>query len=131
MLNPDTKNLVVDYGHDRAYCAIDVATGEAVEQDRAIVDLMVERPAELDSRWIAIFGPDKQKKLVMALASEYGLSPRHIHLLTSPPPEAPTTPMKDDKPPRVKGYMDIANKVYHWHAVEMGGRCELILQCRP
>lgn len=111
--DPYAKNLVVDYGPDRAFCALDVGEEELEE-------LSYDRPKELDSRWIAIFGPHRQPELVAKLADMFQLSQRHKTILL----DKPRNPKEYNEKKGIRGYYDIVNRVYHWHAVELGGKCE-------
>lgn len=143
----DATNFIVDYGSDVAYATWDLKLDRNVlgpngkmkltrESKHRLLDLERVRPPKILTRWIAIFNASDQVDLVHTLIEKYDLSPRHQKLLVSPPPiphnyrpterdlaAAKASAEKGRK--GVKGgYLEIPNRVYHWHAVEMGGKCK-------
>lgn len=178
VLSPGCLNFVVDFGNDGAYVGVDI--GLTKEDDIEGFLGPVDgggRPRGLRTRWICILGPHRQPELVQAIGNRYGLSPRHISLLLSQPPdsvELPQVPhqsrlrragqkmaeslssarksmekanidnLQDPESIELAGldadslssinkdthtianlntsYMALVAKVWHWHAVEWGGR---------
>ncbi|RPA80421.1 hypothetical protein BJ508DRAFT_415413 [Ascobolus immersus RN42] len=140
--DPKAKNLIVDYGSETAYAAWNVeVTGTQVENDEKVTrktgekkttiltqeseaimeELRQQRPEKILTRWIAVFDPADQKYFIDALIRDYDLSPRHQSILSMP-----RALLQSEKPEQLKDnvltYLDMANNVYHWHAVEMGGK---------
>ncbi|KAI9763886.1 MAG: hypothetical protein M1835_007699 [Candelina submexicana] len=75
----DSRNFVIDFGKDEAWAAFDL------QLEEWLALLHKERPASLNTRWVNIWAPDKQKDVVKALAAHYGLSPRLHALMCSEP----------------------------------------------
>ncbi|KAI9699132.1 MAG: hypothetical protein M1836_003321 [Candelina mexicana] len=75
----DSRNFVIDFGKDEAWAAFDL------QLEEWLALLHKERPASLNTRWVNIWAPDKQKDVVKALAAHYGLSPRLLALMCSEP----------------------------------------------
>ncbi|KAF8471195.1 hypothetical protein BDZ91DRAFT_516405 [Kalaharituber pfeilii] len=176
VLSPHTHNFVVDFGNAGSYVAVNIGLTEEDDIDGFLGPVDGGgRPKELRTRWICIFAPHRQPALVETIGKRYGLSPRHISLLLSQPPDsinaqppahhsrlrragervaeklayarksmemitledisrisdgasawdislAPIT--TEIRPPRNldTSYMTLVAKVWHWHAVEWGGR---------
>ncbi|KAK8193211.1 uncharacterized protein BKA78DRAFT_294601 [Phyllosticta capitalensis] len=74
-----SRNFVIDFGEDEAWGGFDLSAGGL----KALLD--AERPAELNTRWINIWLPYKQKELIGALAKHYDFSPRLYGIMKSEP----------------------------------------------
>ncbi|KAF2761742.1 hypothetical protein EJ05DRAFT_507375 [Pseudovirgaria hyperparasitica] len=77
--NPDTKNLVVDFGDDEAYCASNLNSNDIAD----ILD--APRPPSLHTRWINIWMPYKQKDTLHNIAKVYDFSPRLLAVMVTDP----------------------------------------------
>ncbi|KAF1814119.1 hypothetical protein P152DRAFT_412628 [Eremomyces bilateralis CBS 781.70] len=74
-----SRNFVLDFGDDAAWCAFDLNT------DAVSKLLRSKRPASLHTRWINIWLPDQQRELLTDIAKYYDWSPRLLGLMCSPP----------------------------------------------
>ncbi|KAM0722987.1 hypothetical protein Q7P37_001185 [Cladosporium fusiforme] len=84
--NASTTNFVLDFGEDGAYVTFDLGSS-------TFDDLMdIDRPDNLNARWINIWYPQRQKKLIETIARTYDFSPRLLGLMCSDPkqPHTPT-----------------------------------------
>lgn len=84
--NASTTNFVLDFGEEGAYVTFDLNSS-------SFDDLMgVDRPDSLNARWINIWYPQRQKKLIETIARIYDFSPRLLGLMCSDPmqPQAPS-----------------------------------------
>lgn len=73
----DTQNIVIEFDETSAKSALDLT-------DESIRHLLHREPLKKPAtRWISIFGPERQKKLVKELAIYYGFSPRLLGVMCS------------------------------------------------
>ncbi|KAK6355903.1 hypothetical protein TWF718_000282 [Orbilia javanica] len=103
LMGKDVRNFVVDFGRESAWVATDVEQ----EKTEALLGSWEEgrRPAEVGTRWIAIFDAHKQGDFLNKILLKYGLSTRLRATMLSPPG---------------RGNLEIAQKVWHWSTVEYG-----------
>ena len=74
-----TKNFVLDFSDETAFTGFDITSSGIA----ALIE--AERPACLNTRWINLWYPSKQKKLLEVLARHYDFSPRLLALMCSDP----------------------------------------------
>ncbi|KAL9046273.1 MAG: hypothetical protein Q9214_000852 [Letrouitia sp. 1 TL-2023] len=80
ILRRETYNVLVDFDSKSVHAAVDLCKNDIKE--------ILEAPeGRLRTKWITIFGPERQTELVKSLASRYGFSPRLLGLMCTPPPE--------------------------------------------
>lgn len=77
-----TKNFVLDFSDETAWTGIDIDSGGVAALMKA------ERPECLRTRWLNIWFPTKQKKLLEVLAQHYDFSPRLLALMCSDPKQS-------------------------------------------
>ncbi|KAJ0416073.1 hypothetical protein BJY00DRAFT_304404 [Aspergillus carlsbadensis] len=87
-----TRNFVLDFGNEDAWCAVDL------EQEDLTALLTHSKPTSFGTRWINIWVPEQQKDLIMAITGYYGVSERLQGLMCSDPvtcrPQKHTAPSK-------------------------------------
>ena len=77
LLQADTKNFVIHFDDKTASSALDV-------DELFLEDFLLTYPSKAKAtRWINIFGPERQKNLVKALSDRYNFSPRLLGLMQS------------------------------------------------
>ncbi|KAF2094803.1 hypothetical protein NA57DRAFT_60221 [Rhizodiscina lignyota] len=74
-----TRNFVIDFGDDEAWCAFDLEASAVKKL------LKSPRPAALNTRWINIWMPYEQEDLLTVLAKHYDFSPRLLGFMKSKP----------------------------------------------
>ena len=86
-----SRNFVVEFDDSHAYVAHDLGKAEV----EAL--LATDRTSSPVTRWISIFGPERQRDLIKALGDKYHLSPRLLGIIC----EIPATPRlaKSESPP--------------------------------
>lgn len=77
--NPHSRNFIVDFNDDEAWCGFDL------DANSYSALLKAKRPPELNTRWINIWRPHDQKDILVALAKQYDFTPRLLGLMCSPP----------------------------------------------
>ena len=77
--NPYSKNFLVDFGDDNAWCAFDLD----VDAFTRILDR--PRPSSLHTRWLNIWYPSQHQSILEVIAKRYDLSPRLLGLMCSDP----------------------------------------------
>lgn len=77
--NPHSRNFIVDFSDDEAWCGFDL------DGSSYSALLKAKRPPELNTRWINIWRPHDQKEIMLALAKQYDFTPRLLALMLSPP----------------------------------------------
>ncbi|KAF2461069.1 hypothetical protein BDY21DRAFT_279153 [Lineolata rhizophorae] len=77
--NPSSRNFVIDFGEDSAWCGFDLAAANVDELLRST------RPPLLNTRWINIWSPFEQTEFLQALAKHYDFSPRLLGVMKSAP----------------------------------------------
>ncbi|KAJ5351406.1 hypothetical protein N7452_000380 [Penicillium brevicompactum] len=91
--DPLTKNFVLDFGNDDAWCASDLDTNE--------LNLLLSKPKPkcFGTRWINIWAPEEQKDSIKAITKHYGVSERLQGMMcTEPVRSAPkTTPLPNKR----------------------------------
>lgn len=88
-----TSNFVLDFGEDGAYVTFDLSSP-------VLEDLMaIDRPDSLNARWINIWYPQRQKKLIETIARIYDFSPRLQGLMCSDPmqPQSSTSSQQSSR----------------------------------
>ncbi|KAJ5975821.1 hypothetical protein N7481_009528 [Penicillium waksmanii] len=77
--DPHTKNFVLDFGNDDAFCAMNLETED--------LKLLLKKPRAkcFGTRWINIWAPEKQKETVKAITTQYGVSERLQGLMCTEP----------------------------------------------
>ncbi|MCJ1468059.1 hypothetical protein MMC07_006685 [Pseudocyphellaria aurata] len=121
VLKADTLNMVIEFDSTKAQVVLDVNSPEMKE---------ILRPKQMSStttRWINIWGPERQKDVIEAIASRYRFSPRLLLLMLTehaPMPAAGST-LQDDvhaitASPRPKSFKSVEN-----HYGDIEGHYEL------
>lgn len=77
--NPHSRNFLVDFGDDDAWCAFDL------DVDTFSRVLERPRPSSLYTRWINIWYPFNHQTTLEVIAKRYDLSPRLLGLMCSDP----------------------------------------------
>lgn len=75
----ESLNFVVEFDDSQAYVAQDLGKSEI----QALLD--TERKSSPVTRWISIFGPERQQDLIKTLGRKYHLSPRLIGIICAKP----------------------------------------------
>ncbi|KAE8375228.1 ADP-ribosylation factor [Aspergillus bertholletiae] len=105
-----TRNFMLDFGNDEAWCAVDLE-----EEDIAAL-LRSGKPRFFGTRWINIWSPEQQKDLIKTITSHYGISERLRGMMCTDPvvrPPQSTAPVandlrkNDDRSPRVPRKNDL------------------------
>lgn len=128
IFNQETKNIVVEFDDNEAYAARNLDRPQLKEL------LETQRAPGSVTRWINLFGPEKQTKTIALLAEKYDLSSRlHGIMSTSPPPNPPKS--SGDKShkslgqqrPQSKGvdinHYKLADNVWHFCSTDWSSRC--------
>ncbi|KAF2495997.1 hypothetical protein BU16DRAFT_617511 [Lophium mytilinum] len=89
--NPHSRNFLVDFGDQEAWCGFDL---EALSITRL---LNAPRPPALNTRWINIWLPYEQKDVLHALGKHYDFSPRLLALMCSDPIQPKSKPLSSRK----------------------------------
>ncbi|KAJ5179270.1 hypothetical protein N7492_002480 [Penicillium capsulatum] len=90
--DPHTRNFVLDFGNEDAFCATDL--------NRSELKALLGKPRAkcFGTRWINIWAPEEQKDIVKAVTTQYGVSERLQGMMcTEPvirPPKAAALPRK-------------------------------------
>ncbi|RAQ68185.1 hypothetical protein AFCA_010639 [Aspergillus flavus] len=87
-----TRNFMLDFGNDDAWCAVDLE-----EEDIATL-LRGVKPRFFGTRWINIWSPEQQKDLIKTITSHYGISERLQGMMCTDPvarPSQSTSPLTD------------------------------------
>ncbi|RAO65574.1 uncharacterized protein BHQ10_001586 [Talaromyces amestolkiae] len=79
LLTSTTRNFVLDFGDQDAWCGFDL------EKDEFMSLMKDQRPKMFGTRWIHLWAPETQKESVNALANQYGLSYRLVKMMCSDP----------------------------------------------
>ncbi|KAE8134501.1 ADP-ribosylation factor [Aspergillus pseudotamarii] len=79
-----TRNFMLDFGNDDAWCAVDLE-----EEDIATL-LRSAKPKFFGTRWINIWSPEEQKDLVKTITSHYGISERLQGMMCTDPVVRPS-----------------------------------------
>lgn len=75
----ESRNFVIEFDDSRAYAARNLS-------DKDVGNLLaMDRTSSPVTRWISIFGPERQQDLIKALGSKYRLSPRLIGIICAKP----------------------------------------------
>ncbi|CAI7566927.1 unnamed protein product [Penicillium discolor] len=86
--DPLTRNFVLDFGNEEAWCASDLGTNE--------LKLLLSKPRDkcFGTRWINIWAPEEQKESIRAITKHYGVSERLQGMMCTEPvhPAPKTTP---------------------------------------
>ena len=92
-LDPDSRNLLIDFSHDQAWGAFNVN----IDDWKALLD--APRPPELKTRWINIWAPHMQEELIKTLTRKYHFTPRLGGLMSQSPavPWSGTDPRPNEK----------------------------------
>ncbi|PGH33540.1 hypothetical protein GX50_03612 [[Emmonsia] crescens] len=85
LIDETTQNFLVDFGNDEAHAAFDLD-----EEDFAAL-LSSPRPKSLETRWINIWSPERQRELVQTVTNNYKVSARLQAMMVS----EPATPSQD------------------------------------
>ncbi|KAJ5091607.1 hypothetical protein NUU61_006477 [Penicillium alfredii] len=77
--NPLTRNFVLDFGNEDAWCAADLNTDE--------LKLLLNKPRAkyFGTRWIHIWAPEEQKDTIKAITTHYGVSERLQGMMCTEP----------------------------------------------
>ncbi|OJJ63566.1 hypothetical protein ASPSYDRAFT_141021 [Aspergillus sydowii CBS 593.65] len=89
-----TRNFVLDFGNEDAWCAVDLET-----QDLTAL-LTHNRSRCFGTRWINIWAPEEQKDLIKAITNYYGVSERLQGLMCTEPVTRPPKPTASAQPAR-------------------------------
>ncbi|KAF7718302.1 Uncharacterized protein PECH_001110 [Penicillium ucsense] len=77
--NPATRNFVLDFGNEDAFCATDL---EAMDFQRLQDSI---KPNCFGTRWIHIWNPEQQKDAIKTITSHYGVSERLQSMMYTEP----------------------------------------------
>ncbi|KAJ5147270.1 uncharacterized protein N7443_001137 [Penicillium atrosanguineum] len=77
--DPLTKNFVLDFGNEDAYCATDL------EEDEIQLLLRKPRAKCFGTRWINFWTPEEQKASIKAITTHYGVSERLQGMMCTDP----------------------------------------------
>ncbi|KAH8697412.1 hypothetical protein BGW36DRAFT_167682 [Talaromyces proteolyticus] len=91
LVNPATRNFVLDFGNEDAWCAGDLDENEFT----ALIN--EPRPRFFGTRWIHLWAPEAQKESIKILAQQYGLSYRLIKMLCTDPVPKTKSPIAEEK----------------------------------
>ncbi|KAL4809474.1 hypothetical protein BDV18DRAFT_132146 [Aspergillus unguis] len=89
-----TRNFVLDFGNEDAWCAVDFEEGDLN------VLLNNDKPRCFGTRWINIWVPEKQKDLIKAITNHYGVSERLQGMMCTDPAPKPSKPAAAPQTPR-------------------------------
>ncbi|GKZ18244.1 hypothetical protein AbraIFM66951_000417 [Aspergillus brasiliensis] len=90
-----TRNFVLDFGNDDAWCAVNLDQGD--------VAAMLRKPSSgglLTRLSSNIWAPEQQKDLIKTLTNHYGVSERLQGLMCTDPVERPSKPQVPPEPQR-------------------------------
>ncbi|KAL4934722.1 uncharacterized protein BDV17DRAFT_13333 [Aspergillus undulatus] len=90
----ETRNFVLDFGNEDAWCAVDL------EKEDITTLLTHNKPKCFGTRWINIWAPEQQKDLIKAITNHYGVSERLIGLMCTNPVTRPSKPAISTQPSR-------------------------------
>ncbi|KAJ5620679.1 hypothetical protein N7510_004663 [Penicillium lagena] len=84
---PRTRNFVLDFGNEDAWCGADLDTED--------VKRLLSRPRArcFGTRWINIWAPEEQKDVIKAITTYYGVSERLQGMMCTDPAVAPPKPV--------------------------------------
>jgi len=77
--DPLSRNFVVDFSDEEAWCAFDLSEVSIGTLVRAL------RPPNLNTRWINIWQPHVQQEVISVIGKHYEFSPRLLALMCSEP----------------------------------------------
>lgn len=77
LLHAETRNFVIEFDNSTAKSAQDV------DEVAMKAFLNVDRPSTSSTRWINVFGPERQKRLVKVLSDRYNFTPRLLGFMSS------------------------------------------------
>jgi hypothetical protein len=89
--NPHSRNFLIDFGDQEAWCGFDLQHASIARLLRA------PRPPALNTRWVNIWLPYDQKETLHAIAKHYDFSPRLLALMASDPLPPSSKPLKSSK----------------------------------
>ncbi|EYE95407.1 uncharacterized protein EURHEDRAFT_412225 [Aspergillus ruber CBS 135680] len=92
-----THNFVLDFGNEDAWCAVDL------ERDDIASLLCSPRPRCIGTRWINIWAPEEQKKMIKTIMSHYGVSERLQGMMCTEPVVQIPTPKPEEPVPSSPG----------------------------
>ncbi|KAL4886470.1 hypothetical protein BJY04DRAFT_73413 [Aspergillus karnatakaensis] len=92
--NVQTRNFVLDFGNEDAWCAVNL------EQPDITALLTHNRPRCFGTRWINIWAPEEQKDLIRAITNYYGVSERLQGMMCTNPVARPSKPATPALAPR-------------------------------
>ncbi|KAJ5804676.1 uncharacterized protein N7518_000979 [Penicillium psychrosexuale] len=91
--DPLTRNFVLDFGNEEAWCASDLNTNE--------LKRLLSKPRDkcFGTRWINIWAPEEQKESIRAITKYYGVSERLQGMMCTEPvdPAPKTTPVPNKR----------------------------------
>ncbi|KAE8413288.1 ADP-ribosylation factor [Aspergillus pseudocaelatus] len=79
-----TRNFMLDFGNDDAWCAVDL------EAEDIATLLRSAKPRFFGTRWINIWSPEEQKDLIKTITSHYGISERLQGMMCTDPVVRPS-----------------------------------------
>lgn len=77
LLHAETRNFVIEFDDSTAKSAQDV------DEVAMKTYLKTDRPSTSSTRWINVFGPERQKRLVKVLSDRYNFTPRLLGIMCS------------------------------------------------
>ncbi|KAL4917593.1 hypothetical protein BDW62DRAFT_218084 [Aspergillus aurantiobrunneus] len=89
-----TRNFVLDFGNEDAWCAVDL------EREELTALLTSDKPICFGTRWINIWAPEEQKDLIKAITNHYGVSERLQGMMCTDPVTRPSKPAATPQLPR-------------------------------
>ncbi|EER28026.1 hypothetical protein CPC735_033620 [Coccidioides posadasii C735 delta SOWgp] len=119
----ETRNFVVDFDDNGAWCAFNIEKDEL----SALLDRNTSKPFE--TRWINIWAPERQVELIQALTTRYEMSHRLGGLMCSDPSRSkkitPVSPkLACDKPHAEHNEGDDLSETTRSGDIESGSRFE-------
>ena len=128
IFNQGTKNIVVEFDNNEAYAAKNLEPSQLNEL------LETQRAPGSVTRWINLFGPEKQRETIALLAEKYDLSSRlHGIISTSPPQDSSISSgdrsrksLGQQRPQRKDvdiNHYKLANNVWHFCSTDWSSRC--------
>lgn len=88
-----TRNIIIEFDQDSAKAVVninDLSMGKFLD---------TKRPKKDSTRWINIWGPERQEKLVKALSDRYNFTPRLLGIICSKHSPKATRVQHDGRPP--------------------------------
>ncbi|MCJ1226031.1 hypothetical protein MMC12_002680 [Toensbergia leucococca] len=120
VVNPDTLNFIIDFDSKTARAA------RNIDHQYVANLLLAKKVGDESTRWINIWGPERQKDVVKTLAGHYGFSPRLLGLMCSDPLKPVPAIVTPHRGP-IQGMMNHHRQsALRTHAPDLEGHTEMI-----